>query len=436
VSVPGTIAFRAQSTYTEISTSTMSIALTVPAAVQANDVLIANVFAGDYLGSSLPNVTAPQGWTFVKQVTHGTAGLLQIYSRVANATDHGTTYSWTTDIWVGAASSLVAYSGVNTASPVDASAIQDNPNAASSYSTPQVTTSAAGDLLVATYASYSQNGVSSWNAPAGMTQRVNVNNGHLLSISNDDTTQSGAGASGTFSSTATPSQTYALTALVALRPSSAPAPITFRAQSTYTEISTSTMSIDLIVPAAVQANDVLIANVFAGDYLGSSLPVVTAPQGWTFVKQVTHGTAGLLQIYSRVASATDHGTTYSWTTDIWVGAASSLVAYSGANAVTPVDASAIQDNPSAAATYSTPQVTTSAASDLLVATYASYSQNGVSSWNAPAGMTQRVNVNNGHLLSISNDDKIQAAAGASGTFSSTATPSQTYALTALVALKP
>jgi len=169
---------------------------------------------------------------------------------------------------------------------------------------------------------------------------------------------------------------------------------------------------------------------------------VTAPSGWTLVKQVSHGTAALLQIYSHVATATDPGKTYSWTTNFFVGSTSSLVAYSGASAAVPIDVSAAQDNPSAASTYSTPAVTTTAAGDLLLATYVGYNNNisPTTGWSAPTGMTQRVFLNNsrgtgGDLLSLSNDDKIQAAAGASGTFSSTAAQGQNYALTALVALK-
>jgi len=374
---------------------------------------------------------------------------LQIYSRVATAGDPGTTYSWTTNFFVGSASSLVAYSGASGA--VDASAAQDNPSAAATYSTPAVTTTVAGDLLLATYAGYNNVNAPtmSWSTPTGMTQRVFLNNsdgtgGALLSLSNDDKLQAAAGASGTFASTATPGQNYALTALVALKPGSAPPPppaISFRASSTYIRQSTSTMHIDLVVPASVQANDVLIANVFAGDYVSSVLPTITAPAGWTLVRQVSHGSAALLQIYSRVAGASDAGTTHSWTTDVWVGSASSLVAYSGASAAAPVDVSGAQDNATAATSYSTPGVTTTAAGDLLLATYAGYTLNGAtSSWTAPAGMTQRVFVNNTEgtasgLLSLSNDDKIQSAAGATGTFSSTATPGQNYALTALVALK-
>jgi hypothetical protein len=287
-----------------------------------------------------------------------------------------------------------------------------------------------------------------------MTQRVFLNNndgaagGDLLSLSNDDAVQAAAGASGTFTSTAAQGQNYALTALIALKassapPPSAPPPISFRAMSTYLSRSTSTTSIDLVVPAAVQANDVLIASIFAGDYPGSSLPTVTAPGGWTLVRQVSHGGIALLRIYSRVATATDPGKTWSWTTNFFIGSTSSLVAYSGANGASPVDVSAAQDNPSAASSYSTPAVTTTAAGDLLLATYVGYNNEipPTTGWSAPPGMTQRVFLNNndgaagGDLLSLSNDDAVQAAAGASGTFTSTAAQGQNYALTALIALK-
>jgi hypothetical protein len=139
-----------------------------------------------------------------------------------------------------------------------------------------------------------------------------------------------------------------------------------------------------------------------------------------------------------VASSTDAGTKYSWTTDVWVGSASSLLAYVNASAV---DVSAAQDNPNSSATYSTPPTTTTAGGDLLIATYAGYTQNGEPlSWSTPSGMSQRVFLNNSDqtshgLLSLSNDDEIQSAAGSTGTFASTANPTQTYVLTALVALK-
>src|SRR5207253_9640605 len=155
----------------------------------------------------------------------------QIYSRVATASDAGTTYSWTTDIWVGAACSLVAYSGVNTQAPIDSSALQDNTTSSSTFSTPAVTTTAAGDVLLATYAGFSSAGSqSTWSTPSGMTQRVLANRASLrLALSNDDKTQSAAGGSGTYSATSSRVQDYAITGVVALRPSTAPAPISFRA---------------------------------------------------------------------------------------------------------------------------------------------------------------------------------------------------------------
>jgi hypothetical protein len=413
--------------------------LVVPANVQANDVLIATIFAGDYTSSTLPVVGAPTGWTLVTQKAHGQAALLQVYVHVANSTDANRTYSWTTNVWVGAACSLAAFSGVNTSSPIDQSASQDNTSASATYSTPQFTTSSSGDLLVAAYAGYSLNSppATSWSTPTGMSQRVNRSNGGLLALSNDDKSQTSAGATGTFSSTATPGQTYALTSLVALRAGSSPPPtsIAFRASATYVSQSTSTMDMALTAPASVQVNDVLIATIFAGDYLSTSLPVVTAPTGWTLVTQTAHGTAAALKVYSHVAVAGDAGRTFHWTTDVWVGATCSMVAYSGANAAVPVDVKASQDNPGAASAYSTPSVTTTAGGDLLLTAYAGYSQTATTTWSTPTGMTQRTNFNNAGLLSLSNDDKTQTAAGATGTFSSTATVAQDYALTALVALK-
>jgi hypothetical protein len=51
-------------------------------------------------------------------------------------------------------------------------------------------------------------------------------------------------------------------------------------------------------------------------------------------------------------------------------------------------------------------------------------------------LSQRVFVTHANLrMALANDDAIKSAAGDCGTFSSTANVSQSYALTALVALK-
>jgi hypothetical protein len=149
-----------------------------------------------------------------------------------------------------------------------------------------------------------------------MAQRVLANRANLLlSLANDDATQSAAGGSGTYSATASLPQGYVITGLVA-RPNTAPAPISFRAVSTYSEQSTSSNSMDLVVPSSVQPGDVMIASIFAGDYTSPSLPVGSAPPGSTLVRQVSDGSTALLQIYSRVANGSDPGTMYSWTTDV------------------------------------------------------------------------------------------------------------------------
>jgi hypothetical protein len=102
-----------------------------------------------------------------------------------------------------------------------------------------------------------------------------------------------------------------------------------------------------------------------------------------------------------------------------------------------VDTSASKDIAVAATSYATPPVTTRAAGDLLVAAYIGGAQaSPPASWSAPAGMVQRVNAGDGGLLSLSNDEVAQPAAGVSGTFTAGASSMQGYALTALLALRP
>ena len=71
---------------------------------------------------------------------------------------------------------------------------------------------------------------------------------------------------------------------------------------------------------------------------------------------------------------------------------------------------------------------------MLVASYLAMSAT-TNTWRAPAGMTQRANLATVEY-SVSTDDAIQAAAGASGAKTATASQPLYYALCHLLALRP
>ncbi|MCA1827707.1 MAG: glycoside hydrolase domain-containing protein [Myxococcales bacterium] len=211
-------------------------------------------------------------------------------------------------------------------------------------------------------------------------------------------------------------------------------PIWLRAQATKSYGGQATKSLNLTMPSSVQANDLLVATVFAGQYptQRGTLSIAT-PSGWTLVAQTAHGATGFLRIYRRVATASDAGRAYTWTTNLRSGAAMSVLAYVGASGL---DLAAAQDNASAGTTYATPAATTAAAGDVLVSVHAGWSQaSPPATWSTPAGMTARAAVGNGGLLSLSEADATQAAAGSAGPFTATASRTESWALTALVAVK-
>lgn len=248
-----------------------------------------------------------------------------------------------------------------------------------------------------------------------------------------------AGASSTLTvttSSATPAGSAALTigaagasaAGAAAATLSVQAPIFLRGKTTRGV--NSTHSLSLAAPTSTAPGDLLIATLFVGERSGFS---VSAPSGWTLVRQVAHGASGTLAVYTRAAMAGDAGRSWTWTSSLRVGAAMSMLAYAGAS---QVEVSAAQDDAAAGATYATPAIATAASGDLLVAVHAGAAQSWPpAAWSAPAGMTQRASAGDGSLLSLSQADMTQAAPGAAGPFSASASRAESWALTALLALQ-
>src|SRR4030095_2296709 len=114
--VPVGIAFRSASS--GVNAVTTSLVLPRPAGVATGDVLVAVV---DVVGA--PAVTAPAGWTQVRSDISGTGttSLLQaVYWHLAGAFEPAT-WTWALATAHGASGGILAYSGVDTASPIQTS---------------------------------------------------------------------------------------------------------------------------------------------------------------------------------------------------------------------------------------------------------------------------------------------------------------------------
>jgi hypothetical protein len=108
----GTVSFVSAATATGTTTST---AVASPAGLQAGDVLVAAVSA-----RGAPTITAPAGWTQVRMDANGTTMRQAVFVKAVTGADGSST--WTLSSAQASVVQVLAYRGVNTTTPVIASA--------------------------------------------------------------------------------------------------------------------------------------------------------------------------------------------------------------------------------------------------------------------------------------------------------------------------
>jgi hypothetical protein len=152
------------------ATSGPSSSLTIasPSGVLPGDLMLAALDIRVPAGAA---ITAPAGWALVRRDNNDPvyASLSQaLYYRVADGSEPSDyTWRWTFSRGVGAAGGIVAYSGVDRLTPIDA-----HGGRLSSYSrrvvAPSVTTTAADDLVVALFG---HDGAKTTTSPGGTIER-------------------------------------------------------------------------------------------------------------------------------------------------------------------------------------------------------------------------------------------------------------------------
>ncbi|WP_172597561.1 LamG domain-containing protein [Sulfuriflexus mobilis] len=149
--------------------SAAGLAINVPTGTIRDDVMIASVAARP---ASI-TITAPAGWTLIRKVTQPNANssVLETYYRVAGASEPAD-YTWTFSAagFTGAAGGIASFSGVDTATPIDAELGNPTPNG-TTHTAPDITTTQDGGMLVTTHEFTSSR---MWTPPAGMTEAVDV----------------------------------------------------------------------------------------------------------------------------------------------------------------------------------------------------------------------------------------------------------------------
>jgi hypothetical protein len=211
--------------YSSVSTASTSVAaqtLTIPrpAAAGAGQVLVATIAVRL---DSPTAISAPSGWVDVVRTTctSGSNPLTQaVFVRVASAAEPDS-YTFSMSALAGAVGSIVAYTGVDVAQPVNASAGRVT-RTSRSIVAPSITTTVPGALLVGAFAG---SGRSAITVPAGMTLRADTTTGSSAPSARmiaADQLQPAAGASGTRTARAAQQNTCNVGQFVALRPAPDP----------------------------------------------------------------------------------------------------------------------------------------------------------------------------------------------------------------------
>jgi RHS repeat-associated protein len=186
-------------------------------------------------------------------------------------------------------------------------------------------------------------------------------------------------------------------------------------------------------PAGTVANDTMIASVVSS---GQS-QVSTPPSGWTLVRRMAQGPT-TLEVYLKVAGASEPAS-YTWIlgNNLYGPAALSIQSFSGVDTANPLDVESGQ-NTASSLTHATPSITTTTSNAMLVATH---SFNSSATWTPPAGMTEAVDVAawfvpDGGAVSLEVSYGLQAAAGATGAKTATASNNADAGHAHILALKP
>ncbi len=157
---PTSIVLRGASSSVNLTATTLTIAR--PAGVESGDVLVTGV---SVRGS--PAITPPAGWTLVRSDQNPTIMKQAVFVRVAVAAEPAD-YTWTFSVPQAAAGGILAYSGVDTANPVDGHSGFVATTASTTITAPSLTTTVGG---VAVAAFYGITGATTVTPPVGTTER-------------------------------------------------------------------------------------------------------------------------------------------------------------------------------------------------------------------------------------------------------------------------
>jgi hypothetical protein len=391
-----------------------NLVITLPAGMVANDIMVVQIATRGNPNSTIPT---PTGWTQIDtQINIGTGG---------NRLRHAAFYKFATagDISTGSitwafgedrvsSGGVSVFRNVDTTDPIDDSTAFSSTSNTTTIPATGFTTSVDGVMLVGLYA---VGGNPTFTPPAGFNERYEESGGTSLVIMGSDAIQATAGASGNKTATLSSGFNRRSAYLVGLTPS--------------------TTTFTLPVPTGTIANDVMIASIA---FRPSSV-TITAPSGWTLIRQVTQGSGNTnkLATYYRVAGGSEPSY-YTWTfSAAHTGAVGGAISLRGADTSDPIDdedgqATGLSTNHTAL------DVTANVNGSMLVTAHALSSS---VTWTTPTGMTEEVDVASLTTpdtvgISMEMNYETRATAGATGNRTAAAAAEADVGATQSVTIKP
>lgn len=189
-----TITHRAAEQATSGASGASSLTITKPTGTVTDDVLIASLI----VNSSTVTITPPAGWTQVATINNGTDNRTVVYHRAAG-TSEPASYAFGFSFNVKSAAIISAYSGVDTANPIDVTATGTNVLQTDQIA-PTATTTAAATRVLRVWGVRKE---TSLTPPVGITERgdITATGSGAVAIAVGDAAQAAAGSTATATAT-------------------------------------------------------------------------------------------------------------------------------------------------------------------------------------------------------------------------------------------
>jgi len=397
-------------TGTAASISGSNVTPTLPAGIQANDLLLCLVESHDTVAHS---ITA--GWTTLYSLT-GTAQRASLFYKIATASESNPTITHSGGNSIIAR--CVAFRGQDPITPFDVAYAAQYSTSDLTVETGSLTTVSSGDLILFPAHIANNPGSLAVTTAGGLTWTQSfysaTNAGLDSAIGLFYANQPAPAALGPLQATANNQAGESHGALLTLR---------------------STSSLTINKPTGTITDDVMIAAITTTP----STVIISAPAGWILIRQVTQSsaTSSVLSTYYKVVSASEPAN-YTWTfsSGAQAGPIGGIASFSGVDTTAPIDAE-FGNATASSLTHVAPSITTTLANDMLVTVHEFSS---ASPWTPPAGMTEAIDLASqatpdANGVSMELNYEARPISGATGTRSASATANADTGTTQSVALK-